>query len=152
MPRLSVAKSADRPMHVGKAPSRKPARVRIGDAARIAENETTIHIDILRYLRAVLPDAMIWHAPNGGLRSKREAEKLQRMGVTAGIPDLIAWLPGGTMLALEVKTSKGRLSPDQKVVHEWMRSHGYRVAVVRSIDETREALKVWRIWTREAAL
>ena len=147
----TTAAALARPAHVGKAPSRKPPRVRLGEAARIAENETTIHIDILRYLRLVLPDAMVFHCPNGGLRSKSEAAKLERMGVTAGVPDLICWLRGGTMVAFEVKTSKGRLSPDQKVIHAWMRASGYRVAVVRSIDDTREALKVWRIWTKDAS-
>ena len=146
----TTASALTRHAHVGRSPANKARRVRIGEAARIAENETTIHIDILRYLRLVLPDAMVFHAPNGGLRSKAEAGKLERMGVVAGIPDLIAWLPGGTMLAFEVKTSKGRLSDDQKALHAWMHSHGYKVAIVRSIDDTREALNLWKIWVRES--
>ena len=145
----TTAAALTRPAHIGKAPARKSRRVRIGEAARIAENETAIHIDILRYLRAVLPDAMVFHVPNGGLRSKAEAGKLERMGVVAGIPDILVWTRGGLTLAFEVKTSRGQLSPDQSAVHEWMRSAGFRVAVVRSIDETREALAAWKIWTRE---
>ena len=147
----TTAAALTRPAHVGKSPANSRPRVRIGEASRIAENEVTIHIDILRYLRAVLPDAMVFHVPNGGLRSKAEAGKLERMGVVAGIPDILVWTRGGLTLAFEVKTSRGRLSPDQRAMHEWMRSAGFRVAVVRSINETREALKVWRIWTREAA-
>ena len=146
----TTASALTRHAHVGRSPANKARRVRIGEAARIAENETTIHIDILRYLRLVLPDAMVFHVPNGGLRSKAEAGKLERMGVVAGIPDIVVWTRGGLTLAFEVKTSRGRLSPDQRAMHEWMKLAGFKVAIVRSIDDTREALNLWKIWVRES--
>lgn len=52
-----------------------------------------------------------------------------------GIPDLVLIQPGGKVTWLEVKTKKGRLSANQKRMHDRLQSMGHRVAVVRSVEE-----------------
>lgn len=59
-----------------------------------------------------------------------------------GEPDLQGWLaPSGRGFCLEVKTSTGRLSADQKRVHEALRAVGVLVYTVRSVDEAIKALQ-----------
>ena len=59
---------------------------------------------------------LLHHIPNGGSRNKREASKLKRMGVLAGVPDL--HLPvarsGYNGLYIEMKYGDGRLLASQK--------------------------------------
>jgi len=44
---------------------------------------------VARYLDLALPeDAVWWHIPNGGARSKAEAGIFKAMGVKAGVPDI----------------------------------------------------------------
>lgn len=113
-------------------------------------DEETIHVSVLEWLRLVLPDAVIFHPPNGGYRDVREAAKLKRMGVLPGIPDLVVFMDNAFVCAFEVKAQRGVLSDDQKNVHYVMRALGFKVAVVRGIDETRQALASWGVPTREA--
>ena len=114
-------------------------------------DEETIQVSIVEWLRLVLPGALIWHTPNGGWRDPREAAKLKRMGVLPGIPDIIVFMEGAFAFSLECKTQRGTLSDDQKNVHSIMRLLGFKVATVRGIDESRQALASWGVKTREAA-
>lgn len=114
-------------------------------------DEETIHKSVLDWLRLVLPNALIWHCPNGGAREPREAAKLKRLGVVAGIPDIFILGEGGFAGALEIKTQVGRLSSEQHNVHSHMRRLGFKIFVVRGIVEAREALASWGVKTREAA-
>ena len=112
--------------------------------------ETPVHIAIVEYLRAVLPGALVIHIPNGGKRGKREAAELKRMGVVAGVPDLVILLNGGAVLFLEVKSKKGKLSPDQEAFAQFC-DGDFPFRVVRSVDDAREFLVDLGIKTREAA-
>ena len=59
---------------------------------------------------------LLYHIPNGGSRNKKEAVKLKRMGVKAGVADL--FLPvarsGYHGLYIEMKYEDGRLSKSQR--------------------------------------
>ena len=61
--------------------------------------------------------ALLHHIPNGGNRNKKEAMKLKRMGVLAGVSDL--HLPvahaGYNSLYIEMKYDEGRLLKSQKI-------------------------------------
>jgi hypothetical protein len=57
----------------------------------------------------------IFHVPNGGQRSKKEALLFQAMGLVPGIPDYICVYP---LFALELKLPGGHLSPAQKIIHQ----------------------------------
>ena len=71
-------------------------------------------------------------------------------GVLAGVPDLVIVTSGGRVHFLEVKTEAGRLSADQRAVHERLVALGTPAAIVRSIDDARLAFAAWGIGTREA--
>ena len=81
---------------------------------------------------------LLFHVPNGGLRSKTEAVRFKRAGVKPGVPDIC--LPvarkGYHGLYIELKRRKGgTLSESQK---EWMDdllSHGYLAVRCNGADE-----------------
>jgi hypothetical protein len=58
-----------------------------------------------------------------------------------GCSDILACLPGGRMLAIECKTIKGRLSPEQAVFLDKMRRQGAIPMVARSVFEVEDQLK-----------
>lgn len=73
--------------------------------------------------------------PNGGYRRKLEGWILQKMGVRAGIPDMVvAWFPA-KVLFIEFKSGAGYASAVQKDMHEELRFFGFNVFIIRSLDD-----------------
>lgn len=118
--------------------------------------ESQIQRSIVAYLRSVLPDAITHHSPNEGVRGGRagylDGAMAKAAGQVAGFPDIVTLIHAklGGPVFFEVKSATGRVSTAQAVLHEKLEHLGYRVAVVRSIDEVRAALAGWGIWTRES--
>lgn len=93
-----------------------------------------LNSDVLQY---PLPGSHAWgvvlvhHSPLGGGRSQREGAELKRNGARAGWPDLDIRLVtvNGVLwsLLLELKAPGGRLSAEQKKVHERLDSVGFLV-------------------------
>ncbi len=77
--------------------------------------------------------------PNGGFRLKREAKRLQRSGVVAGIPDLC--IPYSRQnygaLFIEMKSKAGRLNVVQRFMIEKLKSAGNLALVAYGFDEAR---------------
>lgn len=113
--------------------------------------EDTIHAAIVQYLRVTMPDCLVLHPANGGSRDKREATKLKWLGVLPGIPDIIILRPGGRFCLMEVKGPKGVLSDAQNDVRYHCERFEMPWALVRSIDDARDALAGWGLLTRDAA-
>ena len=65
--------------------------------------------------------------------------RVQRFGLCKGSADLIGILDG-RFVALEVKTERGRVSPEQQLFLDLVRRRGGFAAVVRSIDDARAAV------------
>ena len=91
---------------------------------------------------------LLFAVPNGGARSKATAGKLKAEGVVAGVADLILMVPrfkkcvhdvgwSNTIhgLCIEMKTAKGKQSPEQKAWQEKVWAQGYEYAVCRSLDD-----------------
>ena len=115
--------------------------------------EGPLHRSILAWLQRVLPDALVHHSANEiGMKGgdvARQIAKAKWNGMMPGWPDLEVLTAQGPLF-LEVKAPGGRTTEAQDAVHDKMRALGYRVAVVRGIDDTRAALAAWGIQTREA--
>ena len=116
--------------------------------------EEAIHCAIIDFLRGVLPTFLAVHVKNEinkrGNSIAREINRAKRMGLTPGFPD-IAVFPYShiPVMFFEVKAPGGTLSLAQKVLHERLMGLGYRVAVVRSIDDVRERLAGWGVETTD---
>lgn len=57
-----------------------------------------------------------------------------------GTPDLLVMRAPAHCTFLEVKGEGGKLSPEQQKWHEWAISNGFRVCVVRTIDDALRAV------------
>lgn len=117
------------------------------------DSEGPIHRSILHWLRAVLPGALIWHPANESRRPGRAGIVERAMnkgnGVLAGVPDICGRTYSGDFY-FEVKAEGSYLSPAQKAFRDQLAALGcHRYAVVRSIEDAREALDSWGITTRE---
>lgn len=66
----------------------------------------------------------------------------QSLGSTPGVPDILGILPGGRMLAIEVKTERGKLSPHQERFIKNINDNGGLAFVARSFDEVVQRLKM----------
>jgi len=116
--------------------------------------ETDIHKAIIEWLRVVLPDALVHHSPNEGVRGGKagmiDGARKKAMGQMPGWPDIevMLWSNIGPVF-FEVKTVRGVVSKEQGAVLTRLRDLGYRVAVVHSIDDVRAELCEWGIATRE---
>ncbi len=99
---------------------------------------------------------LIYHIPNGGLRSKSEAALFKRLGVRAGMPDLCLPVRGSVYFALkyntgirpislylEIKTPSGKLSKIQSDKISQLISFHNWVCVVKSLDDAIEILEFY---------
>jgi hypothetical protein len=114
--------------------------------------EDRIQIGIIKYLRAVLParEYRVCHIPNGGKRSKIEAAIFKRMGVLAGIADIIIVGPMGRCWFIECKSANGVLSETQRDFQTFCIAIGVPYVIAQSIDHVMAALAHWGIKTRVA--
>lgn len=109
--------------------------------------ERQIQRAILAMCGKLFPDVLIHHSPNGAQLAGNATSRFKQVGALkgdgtkSGFPDLLClWNGGGALL--EVKRPKtGRISPDQKALHERLEAIGWPVSIVRSPDEAHAALR-----------
>ena len=108
-------------------------------------SELQIHIAVAQHLKYRARKGIVWwHSANGERREARDAAKLKAMGVTPGVPDLV-FIANGRTYGLELKTSKGRLSPEQRAMIAAFEAAGAYTAVAYSLDAALEILTRWGI-------
>ncbi len=107
--------------------------------------ETDIQAAIITYLGVLENQGKIWFSRlnnippvikdnNGKVSGFRRLPR----GCKKGIPDILIITKGRT-IAMEVKTPKGKQSPEQKVVEDSFKKQGKEYHVVRSLED---AIKV----------
>lgn len=78
------------------------------------------------------------------------ARLMKRLGLLAGVFDLVVMAPGPFIGFMEIKVGNERLSENQ----EWFRTElikmGFQYAVVRSLDDVKEAITQWQLPNRIA--
>ena len=106
-----------------------------------------------------VPEILLFSIPNGGGGGEKRGHWLKLEGCRKGVPDLMLavpqtdrnqgrtddechaeWLPDIHGLFLELKTTTGRLSPEQEVYHQRLSEAGYKVVVCRSLDECKKVI------------
>lgn len=83
--------------------------------------EERLHGDIIGY-----------HVPNGGRRSKSEGARFKRMGVRAGVADLIIHTDMPTTVYVELKAKDGRLNANQKKFRDSVKHLGFDYHIIRT--------------------
>lgn len=108
----------------------------------MAHEEYEIQTQLIRWLRK--RGVFFCHVPNETLPGSRMRSKLA-LGMLPGVPDLLIFdLPTtveGLGTAVEIKSSRGRLSASQKRVLSKLEKLGWVVLVIRDLAAGREALK-----------
>lgn len=82
-------------------------------------------------------DKMIFAIPNGGRRNIREAARLKRCGVLAGVPDLFIAEANKNWngLFVELKAGKNGTTLSQENIFPRLIEKKYRVEICRTADE-----------------
>lgn len=115
-----------------------------GYAPARAHPERDLHEAVERFLSRAWPaDLPYTHVPNGELRARSVAARLKRMGVKPGWPDFIFILPGAVLHALELKASKGSMSPHQVAFRDALLAQGGQYAVARTLEDVELILTAW---------
>ena len=102
------------------------------------------HTEAMLLMRAVRgaepdwPELRFFAAiPNGGHRARRTAGRLKAEGVRRGVPDYLFPLRRGGFagLAIELKTTAGRASAEQRAWLDHLRANGWHAEVCRGWQE-----------------
>jgi hypothetical protein len=86
------------------------------------------------------PDLVLWRNNCGVAKGP---SGMIRYGLAVGSSDLVGMI-GARFAAIEIKTPKGRLSPEQGMFLSLVASRGGFAAVVRSVDDAWAALAAAR--------
>lgn len=114
-------------------------------------SEAAIQRQIVDFVAGCVPTARIIAIPNAARRSAAGRATNAVPGLTPGVPDLALIVRGGATYWIEVKSARGKLSAAQREFHRWMSINGVWAVTVRSLDDFKTALGLWRVKTREAA-
>ena len=110
-------------------------------------SEHALQKAIVQYLNLVLPADQRIVAVANNPRSRVSGAFEKARGMRVGVPDL--FLTGRVHGLIEVKTDSGKLSLPQQEWMYWCQSSHVNYALVRSIDDVREALIRWGVTTRD---
>lgn len=109
--------------------------------------ESLIQRDVRKYLTVLGLTSV--SVPNGShlagdkLARIKQTAAMKADGMLPGMPDLLVLGSHGRTGFIEVKTPKGSVTQAQQNVQSMLTRMGHQVAVVRSVDEARDALKTW---------
>lgn len=77
---------------------------------------------------------LVWRQNTGAYKEPRTG-RLIRYGLCVGSSDIIGLCPDGSFLAVEVKTSTGRIRPEQLTFISAVQKAGGRAGVARSVQD-----------------
>ena len=114
---------------------------------KISEDTLTIHV--AHFLRFQYPNILFTHIANERKTSSKHGGKLKRMGLRAGMPDLMIFRPkfkaNGNMMycgiAIELKVGRNKPTDLQKECLQALEEAGWLTGVCYSLDEVQELTK-----------
>jgi hypothetical protein len=93
--------------------------------------------------RALAPDIIAWHTPNGGTRSARDGKAFKEAGVIPGIFDW-TFVGRSTFWVIELKTEVGELSQNQRDMWaSYQRAGAAGIGLARTLPEFKEIVTAW---------
>ena len=112
--------------------------------------EAPIQRAIVQWLRLQYPAWIVHHAKNEinkrGKAIAIEIAQAKLAGSITGWPDLIVLPPSHVgPIFFEVKAEGNYPTDAQRQVHDRLRALGYRVGIVRSVDDVADRLASWGI-------
>lgn len=110
--------------------------------------EAPIHRACLDYLRRSLPSGFIVHHCANKPRSAVQGGHERGLGAIKGWPDLAVYGPGPdgpSAWFAEIKAPGGKVSDEQRALHDRLMDAGFSVRIVRSVEDMRKAVSDWRL-------
>ncbi|HVJ31630.1 MAG TPA: VRR-NUC domain-containing protein [Terriglobia bacterium] len=106
--------------------------------------EQQLQITVAQFLDMALPADAVWTAVNPVPgKTKAVAGLSKAMGLKAGFPDvLIFWQK--RLYLIELKTDRGRLSPEQRDMMNDLIDAGAFYGIAKSLDEVIGHLTYWK--------
>ena len=85
----------------------------------------------------------LFHCPNESKRSPKYGAKLKKLGMRAGVPDILLLAPKGKYigLAIEMKYGKNKCTIEQVKWLDWLYKQGYMCKVCWSAEEAITVIK-----------
>lgn len=109
--------------------------------------EDNLQISCVRWFDMQYPQyrLLLYHTPNEGKVTRTQAVIRKKMGIRAGVADLLLLLPHQHYhyLAIELKTKTGRQRETQKEWQSVCEAHGGRYVIIRSIEEFINEVTSW---------
>ncbi|MGV4404947.1 VRR-NUC domain-containing protein [Ornithobacterium rhinotracheale] len=106
--------------------------------------ESNLQSTCVRWFRYAYPRLRLslFAVPNGGSRNVREASRLKKEGVVAGVADLILLTPNDEFgaLCIEMKVGKNKQTENQILFQKEAERNGNKYIVVRSFDEFQDVI------------
>ena len=103
------------------------------------EQEQAAVFDWIQIMRNQYPELdLLYHIPNGGIRSKPEAARFKKIGVKPGVPDLFLPVARGGWHGLFIEMKRkhgGRLSEDQAAWIKALEQQHYCAVVCAGAEE-----------------
>ncbi len=97
------------------------------------------------------PDVIAFAVPNGSPKSKRTGARFKAQGLVPGIADLCFVLTDGSAAFLELKSAKGRMSPEQRSFASKCERMKVPFAVANNIDDALSILRGWGVFDKAPA-
>lgn len=116
----------------------KPRAAKKVSAPSRKTEEQALQMNCVQWFQKTFPDELGFHVPNGGLRHRRVAEQLKRMGVLAGVPDWLMFSMAAKVVAVELKTEDGVQSDEQLDFEVKWRALDLQYYVARSLQDFQE--------------
>ena len=104
------------------------------------KEERSLQKMCVRWFRLTQKEALIFAVPNGGSRNKLEAYQMKLEGVLAGVSDLLV-IFRDRVLFIELKTTNGRQSKEQKHFSEQVQGLGFAYYLCRTFEEFQKIIK-----------
>ena len=106
--------------------------------------EDDLQRDVMGFIRLQYPHIISFHVPNGGKRGPREAARLKRQGVLAGVSDILLYWQD-SFAAIELKYGENDMSKPQAYFADKLQKFGGKFAVCRSVEEVQTIMKAWGV-------
>lgn len=113
---------------------------------KISEDE--LQIMVMNYIRSAYPEAISFHVPNGGARSKSQGALLKAMGVLPGVSDVFIMkkkynqfplcIYSGLIIELKVKPNKP--TKEQLEFLKRMKEQGFQTHVCYEYEEAKKII------------
>lgn len=103
----------------------------------IKHDEHKLQVEVVKYLRE--KGWVVFSIPNERNLGVADALRMRASGLTKGAPDLVAWKPTEHRTSIpwwfELKTDKGKRSPEQECMESVARFLDINYKVVRKLED-----------------